>query len=196
MKNLLKKLSPLFALVLVFTMCCGIVGCGEPDENTNSAEKEPCTTHNWVLVSTTATCVSDGVDSYKCSVCGATDTKSAKKTGIHRFSGDSCEMCGIPKQPITISDVTWHKVSGASAWYSVEGNAKNISTQSIKVKLTCFLYNDNNEIVGKNDTTETILPSEIAGISFLVRHVNLEWNYYVIKLEIDTLEPYDFRFEA
>ena len=31
MKNLLKKLSPLFALVMVFALCCALVGCGDKD---------------------------------------------------------------------------------------------------------------------------------------------------------------------
>lgn len=79
MKKLLKKLSPFFALIMALIACYVLVGCGGANENTNSTEKEPCTTHDWVLVSTTATCVSDGINSYKCSVCGATGTKSAKK---------------------------------------------------------------------------------------------------------------------
>lgn len=32
MKNLLKKLSPLLALVMVFTMCCAIAGCNKEEE--------------------------------------------------------------------------------------------------------------------------------------------------------------------
>ena len=32
MKNLLKKLSPLFALVVAYTMCCALVGCNKEEE--------------------------------------------------------------------------------------------------------------------------------------------------------------------
>ena len=68
MKNLLKKLSPLFALVMALAMCFSIVGCGDNCVNGNS--------HSWIIESATATCTEKGTITYKCIWCDAKKVES------------------------------------------------------------------------------------------------------------------------
>lgn len=200
MRNLFKKIAIILTLVMALTLCFAFAGCGDKDDTSDPAPT-PCETHSWEFVSSTATCINDGVETYKCSVCGETGTKNVKKTGTHNFVGNTCKDCNILKQPIELSGVDWYKVSGASDWFSVKGNAKNISTLRLnRIKLYCYLYNSKDEIVGKDDinlvlSTQYIEPSENVGISFLVRNVTLEWNYYVIKIEVPTLDSYELKFQ-
>ncbi|MCI7095281.1 MAG: leucine-rich repeat domain-containing protein, partial [Clostridiales bacterium] len=54
-------------------------------------------THTWGEgnITTPATCVADGVKTYTCSVCGATNTEVIPATGSHNYgSGNICTVCG------------------------------------------------------------------------------------------------------
>ena len=70
------------SLCLTFLLCFGFVGCG----------KKPCTTHEWNLVSTTATCIEKGTENYVCQICGATKTEAVAAYG-HKYNKNVCARC-------------------------------------------------------------------------------------------------------
>ncbi len=73
MKNLLKKLSPLFALVMALALCFSLIGC---DTNCPYCENDPTTLGKSSIwreeLSTTATCTQDGITTIQCANCKRT----------------------------------------------------------------------------------------------------------------------------
>ena len=59
MKKIVKLTVSALSLCLALSLCIGLVGC-----------KKPCDTHEWNLVSTTATCTENGTENYACKICG------------------------------------------------------------------------------------------------------------------------------
>lgn len=98
MKSLLKKIvSLLIITAFIITLCA----C-----NTNSAKCE--SGHTWELVSTTATCLSSGTESYKCSICNETKTEEVDAYG-HNFvqvalTSPTCKTTGNLKEKCSCCD--------------------------------------------------------------------------------------------
>ena len=81
MKKIVKLIASALSFCLALSLCIGLVGC-----------TKPCDTHEWNLVSTTATCTEGGTENYVCAHCGETKTETVVAYG-HNYNKNVCERC-------------------------------------------------------------------------------------------------------
>lgn len=102
MKNAFKFTAFLFMIV------CIAVGCMVACDSSDDVDEPPCN-HKWVEVSNTATCQSDGIKTFKCSVCNISrseesdigdhverivDAVEPTCTEYGKTAGKVCDICG------------------------------------------------------------------------------------------------------
>ena len=87
MKNFLKKLSPLFALVMALVVCCSLVACSESNDCIKGKEQ------SWGEIASTASCTQNGTVTYKCAWCSKEKMESQQALG-HTTDAGTCSRCG------------------------------------------------------------------------------------------------------
>ena len=118
MKNILKKISPFFALIMAFAMCFPLVGCG-------------CD-HDWKEISNTATCLEKGIKTLECSKCQETKTEPSP-IAEHSFDGTKCDVCKL------VVTSTWSPKSNCTKCSNVNMIGDNKSYfQKLHTTATCM----------------------------------------------------------
>lgn len=198
MKNFMKKIAIALMLVMTFALCFAFVGCGDNEES----NVNPCKTHDWELVTNTATCIEDGLAKYKCANCGEEKEETAKATLKHEFVNKKCKFCLSPIEPLEVVSVWWDKLYSGSEYINIEGLIKNVSPLRIKsIKVSFYLITETNgkrEIVAQNYSYVTssiyMEPSSTLDFRCSIRCTQ-EWSLYALYVEVPTFDGYTLMYD-
>ena len=96
-----KILSVILSLGLVLFIGCSPMNADSSDGNstTNSSQQAKCS-HDYRLISSTATCTQDGEEIFECRYCYQQNIKNAQAVG-HSYNKNVCSACGN-----TITDIS------------------------------------------------------------------------------------------
>lgn len=127
MKSLFTKI---ISVLTIFTLCIGLTACKTNDDKCASG-------HSWKLISTTATCLDGGVESYECEVCKITKTENVSAYGHDlvqssytsptcKTNGEEvkkCSRCGFEsKTTLLVIDHNWQVKSTTPSTCTVKGS--------------------------------------------------------------------------
>lgn len=125
MKSLLKKIIPIFLLLLCITILCAC--------NKTNCEQG----HTWELTSTTATCLNNGTETYTCKICKTTKNENVEAYGHDLVQSsytaptcktngekvEKCSRCGFEnKQTLLVVDHDWQVKSTTPSTCTVKGS--------------------------------------------------------------------------
>lgn len=119
-----------FFAVIMFVCTISLFSLSSCGGKTNTKTSVSTHTHNWTVVSNTATYTTAGTKTSKCTSCGEVKTESVSAVGHNYASNDVCISCNKYKYTMSLSNTLPYEVSYSYSVYNhiyTKFNIKDIS---------------------------------------------------------------------